>query len=155
MQPSLVKWVETTKLSKYSNCTVNLLMQQPCNYLNCISKLATISLYIRYILVYPSHMMYLALINNDSFRNVLTYAHIVQDIITARCHYYNTRDPMPNLGQIWIFYKAGQTQLTQAKCDLVDLDDLDDLTWLQRWSEGLLYMLAINLPLITNHKIFS
>ena len=46
----------------------------------------------------------------------------------------NTRDPMPNPGQIQIFYKAGQTRLTQAKCNPVDPDDPDDLTRLQRWS---------------------
>ena len=27
MRPSLIKWAETTKPSKYSNCTVNTLMQ--------------------------------------------------------------------------------------------------------------------------------
>ena len=40
---------------------------------------------------------------------------------------------MPNPGQTWIFYKVGQTQLTQAKCDPVDPVDPDDLTWLQCW----------------------
>ena len=29
----------------------------------------------------------------------------------------NTHHPMQNLGQIWIFYKLGQTCLTQAKHD--------------------------------------
>ena len=38
---------------------------------------------------------------------------------------------MQNLGQTWIFYKAGQTWLTQAKRDPVDLDDPDDQTRLQ------------------------
>ena len=38
---------------------------------------------------------------------------------------------MPNPGQTRIFYKAGQTQLTWAKCDLVDPDDPNDLTRLQ------------------------
>ena len=37
---------------------------------------------------------------------------------------------MQNLGQTRIFYKAGQTWLTQAKSDPVDPDDP---TWLQRW----------------------
>ena len=39
---------------------------------------------------------------------------------------------MPNLSQTQIFYKAGQTRLTRAKCDPVDSDDPDDLTRLQR-----------------------
>ena len=41
---------------------------------------------------------------------------------------------MQNLGQTWIFYKAGETWLTQAKHDPVDPDDLDDSTQLQHWS---------------------
>ena len=40
---------------------------------------------------------------------------------------------MPNPGQTQIFYKAGQTQLTWAKCDPVDPDDPDDPTRLQHW----------------------
>ena len=43
----------------------------------------------------------------------------------------NARDPMQNPSQTWIFYKVGQTRLTQAKSDPVDLDDPDDLTRLQ------------------------
>ena len=39
---------------------------------------------------------------------------------------------MPNPSQTRIFYKAGQTRLTRAKCDPVNLDDPDDLTRLQR-----------------------
>ena len=45
----------------------------------------------------------------------------------------NTCDPMQNPGQTWIFYKAGQTWLTQAKRDLVDSDDPDNPTQLQHW----------------------
>ena len=40
----------------------------------------------------------------------------------------NARDPMENPSQTRIFYKAGQTWFTLAKCDPVDLDDS---TWLQ------------------------
>ena len=50
----------------------------------------------------------------------------MQDIII------NVRDPMQNPGQTQIFYKAGQTWLTQAKCDPVDLYDPDDPTRLPR-----------------------
>ena len=50
----------------------------------------------------------------------------LQDVIINAC------DPMQNLDQTQIFYKAGQTWLTQAKRDLVDLDDP---TQLQRWCE--------------------
>ena len=39
---------------------------------------------------------------------------------------------MQNPDQTQIFYKAGQTRLTQAKCDLVDPDNPDDPTRLQR-----------------------
>ena len=39
----------------------------------------------------------------------------------------NPRDPMQNSDQTWIFYKAGQTCLTQTK------HDLDDLTRFQPW----------------------
>ena len=46
----------------------------------------------------------------------------------------NARDPMPNPGQIRIFYKTAQTRLNRAKCDPVDPDDPDDPTRLQRWS---------------------
>ena len=35
----------------------------------------------------------------------------------------NACDPMQNPGQTRVFYKAGQTWLTQAKRDPVDLDD--------------------------------
>ena len=52
MRPGLIKWVETTKQSRYSNCTVNPLMQEPYNYLNCTSKLATISFIIDNIHTY-------------------------------------------------------------------------------------------------------
>ena len=38
---------------------------------------------------------------------------------------------MKNLGQTWIFYKLGQTHITQTKRDSVDLDDLDDPSWFQ------------------------
>ena len=38
---------------------------------------------------------------------------------------------MQNPGQTQIFYKVGQTQLTQSKHDPVDSDDPDDLTQLQ------------------------
>ena len=51
----------------------------------------------------------------------------LQDVII------NARDSMQNPGQTWIFYEAGQTRLTRAKHDLVDLDDPDDPTQLQRW----------------------
>ena len=40
-----------------------------------------------------------------------------QDIII------NTRDPMQNPGQTWIFYKVGHTQFIRVKRDPVDLDD--------------------------------
>jgi len=35
----------------------------------------------------------------------------------------NARDPMQNLGQTWIFYKAGQTWMIHKKSDPGDLDD--------------------------------
>ena len=54
-----------------------------------------------------------------------------QDIVTMQRHYYNACDPIPNPGQTRIFYKAGRTRLTRAKCDPVDPDDPDDPTWLQ------------------------
>ena len=44
----------------------------------------------------------------------------------------NARDPLQNLGQTQVFSKAGQTQLTRAKCDPGGPDDLDDPTRLQR-----------------------
>ena len=43
----------------------------------------------------------------------------------------NAHDPMQNPGQTWIFYKVGQTRLTQANCDSIDPDDPDDPTRLQ------------------------
>ena len=44
---------------------------------------------------------------------------------------------MPYPGQTQIFYKAGQTRLTRAKCDSVDPGDPDDPTRLQRWQTKL------------------
>ena len=41
----------------------------------------------------------------------------------------NSHDPIQNLGQTRISYKAGQTWLTRAKRNLVDPDDP---IWLQR-----------------------
>ena len=46
----------------------------------------------------------------------------------------NARDPTQNPDQTRIFYKPGQTCLTQTKRDLVDPDNLDDLTRFQPWS---------------------
>ena len=43
----------------------------------------------------------------------------------------NARDPMKNPGQTQMFYKVGQTRLTQAKCDQVNPDDPGDPIWLQ------------------------
>ena len=44
----------------------------------------------------------------------------------------NACDTMQNLGQTQIFYKLGQSCLTQTKCDLVDPDKL---AWFQPWYE--------------------
>ena len=52
----------------------------------------------------------------------------------------NTRDPMQNPGQTWIFYKVGQTCLTQAKCDP---DNPDDPTWFQPCSNHSICTLAV------------
>ena len=38
----------------------------------------------------------------------------------------NAHDPVQNLGQTRIFYKLGQTHLTQTTRDPVDLDNWDD-----------------------------
>ena len=40
---------------------------------------------------------------------------------------------MQNLGQIQIFYKVGQTRMTQTKRDPIDPDNQDDLTRFQPW----------------------
>ena len=66
-----------------------------------------------------------------------------------------TRDPMQNPNQTQIFYKSGQTRLTQTKRDAVDPDDL---TWLQPWQlelQALIIVQTINPGISTWQNVAS
>lgn len=78
----------------------------------------------KYTRLHTATSKFLEEIHSHSHWNQSRHLHVT--FITSTHHFWSSAES-------GIFYKVGQTWLTQTKCDLDDPNNPDDSTWFQPW----------------------